>query len=82
MASESTIRTQIEQIVGGDYFSWTIGVTDDPVSRKAHHGNPLNWFHWQADSREIATDIKNYFVGKGLKNGNKETNSGVFIYLF
>ncbi|RMD94219.1 MAG: hypothetical protein D6813_02660 [Calditrichaeota bacterium] len=82
MASEEIIKTQIEQLVGGEYSKWTIGITEDPLDSKARHGNPLTWCHWKAESSETAHKIKKYFLQKGMQSGGKETNSAIFVYVF
>lgn len=53
MASESAIKAAIEGIISSP-SNWTIGVTDDPVRRRAEHGNPAGWRHWNADTETAA----------------------------
>jgi len=81
MASEATIKAQIEKIVGDIYSEWEIGVTDDPTNRKAQLGNPLSWIHWKADSEQAARNIKLYFLQKGMKSVGRAPKSANYVYL-
>lgn len=85
MTSKATIRKQIEGAVAGNHTSWHIGVTGDPVARKAQLGTPLNWLQWEAESEPTALDIQDEFVKKGmLLSGSSEKSgkSGKYIYIF
>lgn len=83
MPSETTIKRQIETTVSGKYSDWHIGVTDDPLVRKAQLGNPLSWLQWPAESTKSALNILKYFKSKGMKPtdvGAEE--SGKYVYIF
>jgi len=83
MTSKSDIRKQIESTVGGRYRDWQIGVTEDPLVRKAQLGNPLTWLQWQADSEESAGEIRDEFVNKGMMlSGRSGPPSGDYVYTF
>ncbi len=82
MTAKATIQQQIEGIAQKQYAKWMIGVTRDPVARKARLGNPLSWLHWQADSHQDAMDILEHFVNAGMKEaGTAETNA-LFVFVF
>ena len=65
MASESAIKAAIEAKVF-HYSAWTIGVTDNPERRRAEHGNPNVWYHWEANSEQVARNVEAYFLDKGM----------------
>ncbi|MFQ5823701.1 MAG: hypothetical protein ACE5JB_06575 [bacterium] len=81
MASEATLKKQIEQTVGDDHSNWAIGVTDDPAGRKAQLGNPLSWLQWKADSEQVARNIKHFFLQKGMKRADGVPSTGHFVYI-
>lgn len=81
MASESAIKAAIEGIIVSP-SNWTIGVTDDPVHRKAEHGNPSGWRHWDADTETAARNVESYFIAKGMKGGTGGGGRADYVYIF
>ncbi|MFQ5824832.1 MAG: hypothetical protein ACE5JB_12305 [bacterium] len=81
MASEPTIKQQIEQAVGGKFSDWKIGATVNPKRRKAQLGNPLSWLHWKADSPRTARNIERYFLQKGMKRAGGAPKGADYIYI-
>ena len=81
MASEPTIKDAIERIVN-NYSVWTVGVTDDPATRRTQHGNPSTWYHWDADTQQIARNVEAYFIAKGMKGGIGGSGSADYVYIF
>ncbi len=81
MASEATIKAAIEKIVSY-YRAWTIGVTDDPDRRRREHGNPKSWYHWDADSEQIARNVEAYFIEKGMKGDTGGGGKADYVYIF
>ncbi len=80
---ERYIKTAIELVVRNSrYSSWTIGITDNPNTRKIQHGNPKNWHHWRADTETMARNIEKYFIAKGMSGapGGGETPNYVYIF--
>jgi len=82
MASESVIKAEIENIVGGKYSIWTIGVTDDPNRRRGEHGNPKHWHQWNADTQQAARNVESYFLAKGMKGGGGGGGGADYVYIF
>ena len=82
MATENYIIRQIEGIAAGKYTEWQIGLTDEPLNRKAQLGNPLTWLHWKADSEQEARNAERFFLDKGLKGIIATTpGPGVYVYI-
>lgn len=81
MASEATIKAAIE-IHMNIYSIWTIGVTDDPATRKVQHGNPSDWYQWDADTEQIARNVEAYFLDKGMKGGTGGGGRADYVYIF
>ena len=82
MASENYIIRQIEDIAARKYTKWQIGLTDEPLNRKAQLGNPLIWLHWKADSEQDARNVERFFLDKGLKGTSATTTAaGVYVYI-
>lgn len=81
MASESAIKTAIEKIVGR-YPAWTIGVTDSPTRRRAEHGNPTTWHHWDADTEQAARNVEAYFIAKGMQGATGGGGAADYVYIF
>lgn len=87
MGSEQDIRRDIEiilrkVILSGDYSLWTIGVTDDPARRRAEHGDPPKWQHWEADTKTTAINIERYFLEKGMESAGGGPGSSDYVYIF
>lgn len=81
MASESAIKDAIEETVT-HYSVWTIGVTDDPDRRRGEHGNPNVWYHWDADSEQVARNVEAYFIDKGMKGATGGGGRADYVYIF
>jgi len=81
VASESTIKSAIEAKVT-TYSAWTIGVTDDPARRRREHGNPSDWYQWDADSEQVARNVEAYFVEKGMKGDTGGGGGADYVYIF
>ncbi len=81
MASENYIIRQVKEITTGKYTKWQIGLTGEPLNRKAQLGNPLTWLHWKADSEQEAQNVERFFLDKGWKGTGATTGSGVYVYI-
>ena len=81
MASENYIIRQVKEITTGKYTKWQIGLTGEPLNRKAQLGNPLTWLHWKADSEQEARNVERFFLDEGLKGAGATTGSGVYVYI-
>ncbi|MFQ5675796.1 MAG: hypothetical protein ACE5G1_07875 [bacterium] len=81
MASENYIVRQIEEIVEGEHSRWLIGVTDEPIKRKAELGNSLTWLHWKADTEKEARNVERYFLGMGMQISVKTSKPAVYVYI-
>ena len=81
MASELEIRTAIEARVNY-YPAWTVGITDDPDRRRQEHGNPSGWYHWNADSEQVARNVEGYFLKKGMRGGSGGSGIANYVYIF
>jgi hypothetical protein len=81
-----TIITAIKDKVGGNYGIWTIGVTDDPDTRKSQHEsegeNVKYWSHWKTNSEKDGRDIESYFLGLGMKGGEGGGGKAGYVYIF
>jgi len=82
MTSKATIRKQIESAVAGSCASWHIGVTDEPVARKARLGTPLNWLQWEAESEKVALEIREEYIKRGMQVSGNSDSPGRYIYIF
>lgn len=81
MASENYIIRQIEDIAAGKYTKWQIGLTDEPLKRKAQLGNSLTWLHWKADSEQEARNAERFFLDRGMKSAGETTGPAVYVYI-
>ena len=77
-AIENRVRTAKTE----KYSLWTIGVTDNPSTRKSQHDNPKYWMQWNADSEQDAREIEAYFVKKGMKGGTGGKGGADYVYIF
>ena len=68
------------------YSSWTVGVTDDPETRKQQHENDgknvTYWKHWKTDSEQISRDVESHFLDKGMKGGGGGQGKAGYVYIF
>lgn len=82
MSLDLIIQEQIEITVCGVYLNWQIGLTTDPGTRRAHLGNPLDWLQWQVDSDDMAWNIVQYFVKRGMRfAGGNRSATKKYVYL-
>jgi len=81
MATETMIKTGIENTVSS-YALWTIGVTSDPETLEFEPGTPAGWHRWDADSDEIARNVKQHFVSKGMGGEGGSLCNAVSVYIF
>lgn len=82
MSANVSIRQQIEQIVGNDFQSWKIGLTDNPTDCRRLFGTPLVWFEWRLDSTQSAKHLLSYFFEKGMRIDACIPCSANRLYLF
>lgn len=85
--TKKEIINSIESKVGSSsYSSWTIGLTDDPVERKAAHKkdgkNVSSWEHWETDFEQVGRDVEQYFIKKGMKGGTGGDTGAQYVYVF
>ena len=68
------------------YSSWTIGVTDDPATRKSQHESKgkdvSSWKHWKTDSEQIGRDVERYFLAKGMQGDDGGGGNAGYVYIF
>jgi len=80
------IDNQVRSIESKKYSIWTIGVTDDPDTRKDKHkqdGENVNhWQRWNADSENDARDIEAHFIKNGMKGGTGGGGKANYVYIF
>jgi len=91
MAEEDIIK-EIERILKGCCFIWTIGITDNPTRKKKEHRDESRdvsyWHHWETISEIAARRIQKFFLDKGCKNGSEQNgsengrNEAKYIYIF
>jgi len=84
---ESEIIEAIRKNLGSnDCNIWTIGITDDPVRRKAEHDGQGNdtkhWKDWKADTETIARSVEKQFLDKGMKGGTGGGEHPTYVYVF
>jgi hypothetical protein len=80
MSSSCSIIDEIHQKTGGAYGSWTIGVTGDIDRHFKEHGRPATWFHWRADSEQVASNVESFFLRRGMRYGSQGGGS-VYVYI-
>jgi hypothetical protein len=65
---------------------WTIGVTDDPDTRKNQHANEGNnvtyWSEWKTDTEKEGREIEKHFLDKGMKGGPGGPGNASYVYVF
>jgi len=96
MASSKEIKTEIVKRIYDtqvpNYSDWTIGITSDPESRIKHHGNPMFFIMWKADSLEVAREVETYFLNEFPKDESKRMSGGtggdidnrktIYVYIY
>jgi hypothetical protein len=85
--NKTEIITAIENRRGStSYTSWTIGVTDDPSTRKAQHesegSNVSCWTQWITGSEKEGREVEKYFLDKGMKGGTGGGGYAGYVYIF
>lgn len=85
MNKAELIKT-IEAKAGSNNSIWTIGITDDPDTRKAQHQNDGKsvkfWNHWKTDSETVGRDVEQHFLDKGMKGGAGGGGNAAYVYVF
>ena len=81
MASDKYIIRQVKDITTGKYTKWQIGLTGEPLNRKAQLGNPLTWLHWKADSEQEARNVEQFFLDKGLQGTGATHWPGLYVFI-
>ena len=85
MLSQQNIMNEIEAIVTkygpGRYGMWFIETAYSKEVLK-HDRRFENLHLWEAESDQIALEIKNYFVRKGMATDFAGIVSGKYVYLF
>lgn len=64
------------------YSTWTMGVTDQPTTRKSQHGDPISWHQWNADTEKTARDVESHFIDLGMKGGEGGRGNADYVYIF
>ena len=87
MASAVLIQQEIDKlVVHFRYSDWTIGVSDDPVMRRAEHEldgeDTPRWRQWEADTESEARNVEALFIGQGMKGGVGGRGRANFVYVF
>jgi hypothetical protein len=89
MVAKATIISEINTKVGSNHSYYRIGITHDPIERKAYwtgKGDTTYWKHWQADSLSDAQAIETYFIRekkmKGGEGGDMSASKTTYIYVF
>ena len=81
MATETKIKAGIEKLVNS-YSLWTIGLTDDPNTLEGNPSSPAGWHLWDADSDEVARNVEQHFVGKGMESSSGGFRGAEYVYIF
>ena len=68
------------------YAYWTIGITDNPTSRRGEHDkegkNTKYWHDWKADSEIVARRVEEWFLRKRMKGGTSGETQLIYVYIF
>ncbi|MBN2521570.1 MAG: hypothetical protein JXB17_13745 [Bacteroidales bacterium] len=76
----------IKNKVGSNYTIWTIGITDDPETRKNQHENDGKnvkyWSHWKTDFESVGREVEKYFLDLGMKGDTGGGGSARYVYVF
>jgi len=78
----SAIEKRVKSTESKKYSIWTIGVTDDPTTRKTQHENPKHWMQWNADNESDARAIEKHFLDKKMKGGEGGGGTADYVYIF
>lgn len=86
--TKNSIISDFEKYVGNDdYFDWYIGITND-IDRRLFGEHKVEkkqdrWIHSPADSKDVAQEVEEYFLNKGMDGdtggGNDDT---AHVYAF
>lgn len=69
--TKNTIISDFEKYVGtDDYSDWYVGITND-IDRRLYDEHQVDkkqdkWIHSPADSKDIAQEVEEYFLDKGM----------------
>lgn len=80
------IKAINDKISSSGYSYWTIGVTDDPETRKSQHEsdgeNVTHWSQWETDSEKVGRDVEKSFLDLGMKGGTGGGSGAGYVYVF
>ena len=79
--NEDEIKRAIERLTYR-YSEWTIGITEDPETRRRSHRNPKGWSQWRANTETVARRIESYYLVKGMKGGTGGGDHPTYVYIF
>jgi len=89
MTAKATITSEINTTVGSIHTAYRIGITHDPVERKAYwtsKGGTTHWKQWETDSLADAQAIESYFIQqkkmKGGEGGDMSASKKTYVYIF
>ena len=69
--TKNSIISDFEKYVGTDNYSdWYVGITND-INRRLYDEHQVDkkqdkWIHSPADSKDIAQEVEEYFLDKGM----------------
>ena len=85
---KKSIISDFEKYVGNDdYSNWYVGITND-IDRRLFGEHKVDmkqdrWIHSPADSKDVAREVEEYFLDKGMDGdtggGNDDT---IHVYAF
>ena len=82
----SEIESRVSRAKKVDYAIWTVGVTDNPDTRKNQHDSDgkeiKHWMNWSTNSEKDGRDIEEYFLDKGMKGDTGGGGSARYVYIF
>ena len=80
--TKNSIISDFEKYVGTDNYSdWYVGITND-IDRRLFNEHKVDkkqdkWIHSPADSKDVAQEVEEYFLNKGMDGdtggGNDDT---------
>lgn len=86
MNKADLIKTIDEKIGNTSRSIWTVGITDEPETRKAQHQNEGKsvkyWTHWPTDSESEAREVEQHFLEKGMRGGAGGGGKAAYVYVF
>jgi hypothetical protein len=82
MESKEEIKRKINGKVKGEYHKFQVGVTDKPPRRKYTHGKTPEWEKYNPSTENVARELEQYFLKKGMKGGTGGRGSAKYLYIF